>query len=172
MTTEINEEMQEELEDSPLWTGDLGVNDGAWGRVGYLAVDVGEEPAAYALLHHHHTQLGPTKSRWTNSTSKTGNLRWNTRFIQGCSGERAPAPSSRFMHTLLICVRTSRGSEDTEVFKTFPAEQKLSQRAVKDKNSHIVVPHGLDGVLDLRDLVVDHAVQLTVPDAVSVDDDA
>lgn len=40
------------------------------------------------------------------------------------------------------------------------------------KNSHVVVPHGLDAVYDLGDLIVDHAVQLAVSHPVSVHDDA
>lgn len=63
--------MQEQLKKTnnniPLWTGDLWVNDGAWGRVGHFAMDVGEEPAGDPLLHHHHTQLGPMTSRWRGS---------------------------------------------------------------------------------------------------------
>lgn len=55
--------MQEQQMYVPLWTGDLRVNDGSWGRVGHLAIDVGEEPAADALLHHHHTQLRPEEMR-------------------------------------------------------------------------------------------------------------
>ncbi len=51
----------------PLRTGDLRVNNGAWGRVGHFATDVGKEPAADPLLHHHHTQLGPMTSRWRGS---------------------------------------------------------------------------------------------------------
>lgn len=43
----------------PLGAGDLRVHDGARRRVGHPAVDVGKKPAADALLHHHHTQLGP-----------------------------------------------------------------------------------------------------------------
>lgn len=39
-------------------------------------------------------------------------------------------------------------------------------------NLHVAELHGPDGVDDLLHLVVDHAVQLTVPDSVSVDDDA
>lgn len=37
---------------------------------------------------------------------------------------------------------------------------------------HVVVLQGPDGVDDLLHFVVDHAVQLTVSDSVSVDDDA
>ena len=40
------------------------------------------------------------------------------------------------------------------------------------KNSHVVMPHGLDGVQDLGNLVVDHAVQLAVSHSISVHDDA
>lgn len=47
---------------SPLWSSDLGVDDGAGRRVGHLPTDAGEEPAADALLHHHHAQFGPGQS--------------------------------------------------------------------------------------------------------------
>lgn len=40
------------------------------------------------------------------------------------------------------------------------------------KNSHVVVTHGLDGVHDLRDLVVDHTVQLPISNSVTVHNDA
>lgn len=41
-----------------------------------------------------------------------------------------------------------------------------------DVNLHVVALQGPDGVNDLLHLIVDHAVQLTVPDAVSVHNDA
>lgn len=37
---------------------------------------------------------------------------------------------------------------------------------------HVVALQGPDGVDDLLHLIVDHAVQLTVPDAVSIHNDA
>lgn len=40
------------------------------------------------------------------------------------------------------------------------------------KNSHVVVTHGLDGVHDLRDLVVDHTVQLPISNSITVHNDA
>lgn len=49
--------------DSPLWSRDLGVDDGAGRRVGHLPAVGGEEPAADALLHHHHAQFGPGQRR-------------------------------------------------------------------------------------------------------------
>lgn len=51
---------------APLWTGDLGVDDGSRRGVGHLALDVGEEPAADTLLHHHHAQLRPEEMRLIN----------------------------------------------------------------------------------------------------------
>lgn len=39
-------------------------------------------------------------------------------------------------------------------------------------NLHVVALQGPDGVDDLLHLVVDHAVQLTVPDSVSIHNDA
>ena len=60
--------MRKQFRNIPLRTGDLCVDDGAGGRVVYFAIKVGEEPAADALLHHHHTQLGPVGNRWKCSS--------------------------------------------------------------------------------------------------------
>lgn len=40
------------------------------------------------------------------------------------------------------------------------------------KGSHVVLPHGLDGLLNLSHLVVNHTVQLTVSHSITVHNDA
>lgn len=45
-------------------------------------------------------------------------------------------------------------------------------KTVDMQNSRVVMPHGLDGVHDLWNLIVDHTVQLAVSHAISVHNDA
>lgn len=48
----------------------------------------------------------------------------------------------------------------------------LAQEVCSTLDLHVVGLQGPDGVDDLLHLVVDHAVQLAIPDSVPVDDDA
>lgn len=58
---------------SPLWSSDLGVDDGAGRRVGHLPAEEGEEPAADPLLHHHHAQFGPGREPSRDTGSNLSN---------------------------------------------------------------------------------------------------
>lgn len=174
MTKYINGKIQERLRHVPLWTSDLWVNDGAWGRVGHLAIDVGKEPAADALLYHHHTQLGPMMSKietlhqkpfpksselclysfgvWTPPLNQT-KAESISSSVDDLPHFSAPAVLSVSHNSLLV-------------------QQLFKRKTLDIKNSHIIMPHGLDGVYDLWNLIVNHAVQLAVAYSISIHNDA
>lgn len=98
---------------------------------------------------------------------KTRILQYNLGFVPSSFGEGASTLRNHYENTC----KPDSVDQLLTLQRTWGHKVQLFQRVYKDENSLIVVPHGLDGVHDLCDLIVDHAVQLTVSHSISVHND-